>query len=176
MKLVDFIVTKIKDSALLERIERELETFLTIYRYPKVALAFVSPYIPIRKKLDLITKIASKLSFSKNTISILRVLARMHALSSLDKLIKELRSKRYSMLGIRMVEVVLPSKDFSNLEKEIASLLEKKLGRCDISFRYDPNIIGGFVIKVGSYLFDASFRNEFEKMKVAMRRVLEVTL
>ena len=73
--------------------------------------------------------------------------------------------------GISQVEIVtaceLPEKQI----KEITATVEKYLdGRSlEISTSIDPDLIGGFVVKVDSVILDASVKNELKKLRLKLR-------
>ena len=56
--------------------------------------------------------------------------------------------------------------------KEIKSNLKKTLGRqVDVETSVDPDLLGGFILRVGSRLYDSSLKTKLEDLKIALKEV-----
>ena len=66
-------------------------------------------------------------------------------------------------------QVTLPGAPSPELEREIAARLEEKLGRTVIaSYRVDPDLLGGAVIRVGDRTLDGSVRRRLGDLRRAL--------
>ena len=55
---------------------------------------------------------------------------------------------------------------------KIKSQLKKSLGRSvDVETSVDPALLGGFVVKIGSQLYDSSLKTKLEDLKLALKEV-----
>ena len=56
--------------------------------------------------------------------------------------------------------------------KEIKLNLKKTLGReVDVETSVDPDLLGGFIVRVGSRLYDSSLKTKLEDLKIALKEV-----
>lgn len=56
--------------------------------------------------------------------------------------------------------------------KSLKTNLKKSIGKdVDIETQIDPDLLGGFVVKVGSRLYDSSLKTKLEGLKLAMKEV-----
>jgi len=54
-------------------------------------------------------------------------------------------------------------------EADLRAMLEKKVGaKVDIDITVDPELIGGFVAKIGSEVYDASVSGKIEKFRESL--------
>ena len=55
---------------------------------------------------------------------------------------------------------------------KIKSELKKALGRkVDVETSVDPALLGGFVVKIGSQLYDSSLKTKLEDLKLTLKEV-----
>lgn len=71
-------------------------------------------------------------------------------------------------------EIVVAREADAGLRAEIVGALERRLGKSVLpSFRTDPEILGGVVIRIGDQLYDGSLRKRVSTLR---RRMLDVGL
>ena len=61
----------------------------------------------------------------------------------------------------------------SNRQKKIARLIQKDLSthlkrKLKINYTYNPDLIGGFKIKIGSIMIDTSIKNKLKRLEKMM--------
>jgi F-type H+-transporting ATPase subunit delta len=68
-------------------------------------------------------------------------------------------------------EVTVASEPAPELQREIVASLERKLGRTVVaSFRVDPGILGGVVVKLGDRVIDGSLQRRVSDLRSRMMR------
>jgi len=69
-------------------------------------------------------------------------------------------------LGVHQAEVTtareLSAEDKATLLAQVAELAQ---GRVDASFKLDPSILGGVVVRIGSKVYDGSVLGRVERLK-----------
>ena len=115
-----------------------------------------------KNKVALITTAGS----SDLTGKVLEVLIRNHRINQMDVVVEALTELVNAELNIAIADVRAAHK---LSEQELAQLrkkLEQKAGRrVEVRLTTDPSLIGGFVAKIGSEVFDASVVGKIHKFR-----------
>jgi len=153
-----------KEEKILQDLSKLKLLFQTFYK------AFSLIGDPIYKdsiRFDFIEKIGKKERFDKLTINFLKVLATKKRLKVIDNIIEKYQELNYSSQHIEKIEVVsvveLTKKQILEIEEFFKKNFHKKVW---IDNTIDADIIGGIMIKVGSVIFDNSFANKLNRLKL----------
>jgi F-type H+-transporting ATPase subunit delta len=69
-------------------------------------------------------------------------------------------------LGIRQAEIVTARELSAEEQKELIADVSKLAGaEIDASFKLDPAILGGTVVRIGSTVYDGSVRGRLDRLK-----------
>ena len=131
--------------------------------------AILSPLITKEDKKDILFKIAEQNNFSLTSKKFIGFVANKNRLFFLEKIIKsflnivshdkgELKAKLVSSKELTAEEQKKIKNDFS---KDLKSPLI-------IDYKYDPGLIGGLVIQVGSIMVDTSIKTKLKKLETKM--------
>ena len=127
---------------------------------------FANPGIEMQAKFRIAHAIASRLGLSDLTGKVLEVLIRNHRVNDLASVVDALATMINDQLNVAIADVRSAHK---LNEQEIAQLrktLEQKFGkRVEVRVTTDPSLLGGFVAKVGSEIFDASVAGKIHKFR-----------
>ena len=130
---------------------------------------YANPGIDLTAKLQITTTIAKKLGLSDLAVKVLEVLIRNHRINDIDGILDALAAYVNQQLDIAVADVTSAHK---LSEPEIAQLrttLEKQAGRrVEIHLSVDPTLLGGFVARIGSRIFDASVVGKIEKFRQSL--------
>jgi F-type H+-transporting ATPase subunit delta len=130
---------------------------------------YANPGIELDAKFKITHAIASRLGLSDLTGKVLEVLIRNHRINDLDSVVDALASMINEQLNIAVVDVRSANK---LTEQELAQLrktLEQKLGkRVEVRPEIDPSLIGGFVVRIGSEILDASVVGKIHRFRVSL--------
>ena len=59
----------------------------------------------------------------------------------------------------------MSSSELENIQKELSENFTSKI---ILEYKYDPSLIGGLIIQVGSIMIDASIKNQLKKLEIKM--------
>ena len=131
----------------------------------QLMLALANPVVRPSIKLKVLEEVF-KSRVNSETMQFLKFLVEKNREDLLDHIAKIFLELRDEQLGIVNVEVSTAmdfTEDQVNLFK---NNLEKFLGKkVRLSFKIDPDVIGGFVAKVDDTVFDASLKHQLELLK-----------
>ncbi|WP_428303661.1 ATP synthase F1 subunit delta [Lacipirellula sp.] len=135
---------------------------------PRVGEIFSSELIDSDEKVGMLDRILGKQA-SPKTLNLLKVMARHERLGLLRDVAKAARKMWQQRSGRIPVELETANELDATLEKEILTAFGGVLGADPIvTQRVNPELIAGFVIRVGDRVYDGSVRTRLEKMRLAM--------
>ena len=130
---------------------------------------YANPGIDTASKLAITQTIATKLGLSELAVRVLDVLIRNHRINNLDAILAALAAYIHAAENVLVAEVRsahhLQPAEVSSLQ----STLEQRFGkRVELELTTDPTLLGGFVAKVGSEIYDASVVGKIEKFRASL--------
>jgi F-type H+-transporting ATPase subunit delta len=148
----------------------ELEKFEQMRRTASdLQEVYANPAIDVDAKFKVTHAIASRLGLSDLTGKVLEVLIRNHRINQLDAVVGALEHMVNEQLNVAVVEVRSAHK---LTEQELAQLrktLEQKVGkRVEVHLETDPALIGGFVARIGSEVYDASVVGKIHRFRESL--------
>lgn len=130
---------------------------------------FANPAIPAAGKVEFLDKLNQKLKLQKELRNLLAVLINNNRIGQVSEVAQAWRRQLQQQLGIRQAEIVtareLSETDRNSLVAEIGKLAG---ARVEASFRLDPSILGGTVVRIGSTVYDGSVRGRLDRLKEAL--------
>jgi F-type H+-transporting ATPase subunit delta len=99
----------------------------------------------------------------------LEVLVRHHRINDIDAINDALQAYVNKALGVAIAEV-RSAKNLTPEEiRDLADTLSKKVGKkVELDIRTDPKLLGGFVVKIGSEIWDASVIGKINKFRESL--------
>ncbi len=151
---------------ILDSVSKDVELIASALKAnPQLGRVLSSPVIKPQVKLSIMDEIF-KSKVSRETIQFVHFLvekSRENLMPVITNLFLDLRDEK---LGIVNADVKSPmplSKDqIEELKNKLENYLNKKV-RC--SFQIDEKMLGGFLVKVGDTVFDASMTHQLELLK-----------
>ena len=159
-----------KESSVLDIVENQMKSIKKLLRdssdFREILL---SPTIEKEDKKNAIYAIADKNSFSKILKQFLGFVAVKNRLFFLDKIIESFLNLVSNNKG-ELKAKFISSKQLSNEEqKKIQDELSKDFkALLNINYEYDPNLIGGLIIQIGSVMIDTSIKTKLKKLEKNM--------
>jgi len=127
---------------------------------------YANPGIDLETKFKLTHTIANKLGLSELTGKALEVLIRNHRINDLSAVTEALAQYINDQLGIAVADVRSASRLSESEVADLRKALEKKVGkRVEVRVSTDPSLLGGFVAKIGSEVYDASIVGKIHKFR-----------
>ena len=129
----------------------------------------LSPTITKEDKKEVIFLIADKNNFSKTIRKFLGFVANKNRLFFLEKIIDSFLSLVSKNKGELKVKII-SSKELSlDEQKKIQDDLSKDFkSSLNLDYKYDPNLIAGLIIQIGSVMIDTSIKTKLKKLEQNM--------
>jgi len=153
-----------------EALVDELESVVTdvIARDPRIAEVFGSQLIGGDEKTEMLDRIFGGQA-STTTLNLLKVMARHKRLSLIREVARVARKLWLARSGRVPVQLETANQVDPALQQEILNAFGRVLGRDPIvTNRVNPDLIAGFVLRVGDRVYDGSVRTRLEHMRHGM--------
>ena len=125
-----------------------------------------NPAIPGDRKRAVLDGVAQKMGIARQVRNFIAVVTDHRRLPLLAEILKELQQELNDRMGIADAEVVsareLSGDEAKALEAEIAKLTGKHVRA---SYRRDPSLLGGALVRVGSTVYDGSVSEQLERIR-----------
>ena len=159
-----------KENSELDKIENEIESLKKLLNdssdFKKMIL---SPTVLKDDKENVILKIAEKNNFSKTSKKFLCFIANKNRLFFLNKIIESFLNLVSKSKGELKVKLISSKKLSIEEQKKIQNELSKDLkSPLNIDYKYDPDLIAGLTIEVGSVMIDTSVKTKLKKLEKNM--------
>ena len=162
-----------KENLELDKVENEIKVLkkLLIESFDFKEM-IMNPTISKEDKRNVIFKIADQEKFSATLKKFLGFVTMKNRLFFLNKIIDSFLSLISNNRG-ELKAKLISSKELSQTEKEN---IQKELSRdfksqLDIEYKYDPELIAGLIIQVGSVMVDTSIKTKLKKLEKNMLEV-----
>lgn len=130
---------------------------------------FVNPAVPAVQKVAILDKLNAKLGLQKELRNLIAVLINNDRIGHVAEVAAAYRKILQEQLGIRPAEITtareLGKEEQDKLVAEVGKLAGAKI---DASFKLDPSILGGTVVRIGSTVYDGSVRGRLERLKESL--------
>ena len=151
-------------------IDRQFADFLATWDgSDELRTFFVNPAIPALQKVAILDKLNAKLGLRKELRNLIAVLIDNNRIGHVAEVAPSYRQLLQEHLGIKPAEIStareLSAQERAELVAEVARLAGTKI---DATFKLDPKMIGGAVVRIGSTVYDGSVRGRLERLKEAL--------
>ena len=148
-------------------IDRQLADFLATWdASAELREFFVNPVLPAVEKVKFLDKLNLKLGMHKELRNLLAVLIDNDRIGQVREVAEAYRRQLQEQLGIRQAEIVT-ARELSEKERGalVAEIVKLAGARVEASFKLDPSILGGTVVRIGSTVYDGSVRGRLDRLK-----------
>ncbi len=137
---------------------------------PEFAEVVSSPLISKAKQASFMGVIADRARFNKLTKNFLGVLVQNRRLDALPGIINAYKKIIAKKSGQIEVSVETSVKLTASQSKEFKKKIEKALGSAVfVEEKITPEIMGGVIVTIGSYMIDDSVRRKLERLGAALK-------
>lgn len=137
----------------------------TIEKSKELQSFFASPIIDVKKKVSIALEIFK--DFSPVTKSMLQLIIKQGRESQMQNIAQEFINKVEDMNGVQRITITsasaLSSENISNILK--SSELVNHDNKFDVKSIINPEILGGYILRVGDQQVDASVKSKLSKLK-----------
>jgi F-type H+-transporting ATPase subunit delta len=159
-----------KDQSRLPQVHEELADFVAATRdVPELRALLENPEIDHRTKQAALGELlAGGEELVRNFLLLLIEKGRAAELEEITREFESLVAAEEKRLAVDLTTAYELSDDDA---KQILAQIEKQSGRqVEATRSVDPNLIGGFVLRAGSMLVDASVRGRLERLRQDLKR------
>jgi F-type H+-transporting ATPase subunit delta len=130
---------------------------------------YANPGIDLDSKLKITRTIAQRLGVSELGGRVLEVLLRNRRINELGAIVEALAAMIRQATGTLAAEVRAAHRLSSDEEAALERTLEAKFGKkVEVTVTTDPTLLGGFVAKVGSEVYDASVAGKINRFRESL--------
>ena len=137
----------------------------TIEKSKELQNFFASPIIDVKKKIEIALEVFK--NFSPVTKSMLQLIIKQGRESQMQNIAQEFINKVEDMKGVQRITLTsaieLSSENISNILK--SSDLVNHDNKFDVKSIINPEILGGYILRVGDQQVDASVKSKLSKLK-----------
>ena len=162
-----------KESSTLDKVENEMRNLSKLLNEsPDFKKAILNPLVTKEDKQSVLFEIAKRNNFSLTSKKFLGFVANKNRLFFLEKIIGSFLNLVSNNKGELKAKLVSSKELTTEEQKKIQDDFSKSLkSPLNINYKYDPGLIGGLVIQIGSIMVDASIKTKLKKLETKMLEV-----
>ncbi|MCA1732175.1 MAG: ATP synthase F1 subunit delta [Acidobacteria bacterium] len=135
----------------------------------QLANLYENPGVSSEQKLRVTREIAGRLGIDALSVRLLETLVHHHRVNDLEAVLEAWKAMINAALGIEVAEVRSAHELNESERSELKKALETKLGhQVELRVETDPALLGGFVAKIGSEVWDASVLGKISRFGEAL--------
>ena len=160
-----------QEESQLDKIEKEAEEFRKlINKNHDINFLVKNPLIGKKEQVTSIKKILQISDFSKLFQNFIELIANKRRLFFIEKILDSFENLKINKKGEIKANLIsskeLSGKELDNFKKELATSLKSKM---IFKYKYDPSLLGGLIVQIGSVMVDTSLKGKLRRLKEAMR-------
>ena len=134
--------------------------------------AMGSPVLEVDAKKLALEKLFSK-DLTPSFINLLKLLADRNRIGLLDAVLERLLELYRDQRNIALATVTSASELTEEQQSELVTKVQALAGseNLELNLQVDPNLIGGFIVKVGSKVIDASLAGQVRRLGLSLSKV-----
>ena len=167
-RVVKVLINKLpKEEEILIKVSDDLKLVQNLFRKNKDFRNFLmNPSISFEDKKKLIEDLAKKAQFNEVLVEALEYIVKSNKSNSLKYIADEFSFEIEKFFATVKGEIITAFPIDEKLVNEIKEKIEKKLGKkVEFETKQDPSIIGGIIVKAGSYILDSSIKTYLQKLE-----------
>jgi len=157
----------------LKSVEKDVAKLKKIFVTSEPLKAALSnPVFAIEDKVSVVREVAKKAKASKLLTNFVCTAAQNRRASEIPAMFRAFEKQVALKRNSQTAQITSAKKLTSAELTKIKSELKKALGQTvDVETAVDPALLGGFVVKFGSRLYDSSLKTKLEELKLALKEV-----
>ena len=159
-----------KENSELDKIESEMKSFGQLLREsPDFKEMILSPTISKEDKKNVIFSIVEKNNFSQNLKKFLGFVVLKNRLFYINNIIESFLNLVSNNKGELKAKLISSKKLSEDEKKKIQNDLSKDFkSSLKLNYIYDPDLIAGLIIQIGSVMIDTSVKTKLKKLEKNM--------
>ncbi len=166
-KVVKVLLNKLpKEEKTLLKVADDLELLQFLYKKNKDFRNFFSnPDISYEKKAEFIEKFSKEQKLNEVVVEAIKYIIKVNRANILKVLASEFKFEVEKFFATLKGEIISAYEIDEEDINEIKAVFEKKIGKkVEFEVKQDPSIIGGVIVKAGSYILDASVKSYLKQL------------
>ena len=167
-KVIKFLLKKLpKEEEILIQTLDKLTTIQSLFKKNREFKNFLlNPSVPVNDKLKLIEVLDNQINLNEPIKEVLIYLITENKVKVLKVIADEFKFEVEKLFSTVQGEIITAYPITDELVLNIKQTVEEKLGKkVEFTIKQDPSIIGGVIVKAGSYVLDASIKNYLQKLE-----------
>ena len=159
-----------KENSTLEKAEDEMKNLNKLMCENSSFKEFIlNPMISKEEKKKVLFKIAEQNNFSLSSKNFMGLIANKNRLFFLEKIIISFLNLVFNSKGQLKAKLVSSKELTTEEKKKIQDDFSKDLkSPLNIDYTFDPTLIGGIVVQIGSIMIDTSIKAKLKKLETKM--------
>ncbi len=155
----------------VEQIESELQAFAHMVKSSReLHDVFASPIISNEQKSKVLAALVERTKPSQTTANLLRVMLNNYRLQHIEAVYEQFKRAMNERRGQVSAEITsaapLTQADKDLLSRKLTEVTGKKV---ELTYKTDPEIIGGIITRIGSIAYDGSIRTQLQTVKQRLK-------
>ena len=160
-----------QEESQLDRIEKEAEEFKKlIKKNDDINFLVKNPLIGKKEQVTSIKKILQISNFSRLFQNFIELITEKRRLFFIEKILDSFENLKISKKGEIKADLIsskeLSGKELNDFKKELATSSKSKM---IFNYKYDPSLLGGLIVQIGSIMVDTSLKGKLRRLKETMR-------
>jgi len=139
---------------------------------PEFRHAMGSPVLEVESKKSALEKLFSK-DLSPSFLNLLKLLADRNRIGLLDSVLERVLELFREQRNIALATITSASELNEDQQAELLKKVQVLAGtdNLELNLKVDPDLIGGFIVNVGSKVIDASLSGQVRRLGLALAKV-----
>ncbi len=156
----------------VDKVINQAKSLLSLWNEsPELSEAMSSPVLEVESKKAVLQKLFAK-QVTPSFLNFLKLLADRHRISLLNSVLERLLEIYREQRNIALATV---TSAYELSEDQQAELLKKVqliagTNKLEINLKVDPDLIGGFIVSVGSKVIDASLSGQVRRLGLSLAK------
>jgi len=148
-------------------LDRQFQDFLATWDGSvELREVFLNPAVPAAQKIAVLDKLNAKMGLQRELRNLIAVLINHDRIGAVHEVSIAWQTEMQERLGVRQAEIVTARELSEGERTELVAGVRKLAGSLiEPTFKLDPAIIGGTVVRVGSTVWDGSVRGRLERLR-----------
>lgn len=157
----------------LKTVEKNLASFKKMYAgNVELRRLAESPVFKTEDKVAALTAVAKKAKYNALTTQFIGIVAENRRASDLPSIIAAFEDMVARRRGSQVAKVTSAKKLTASELSSIKAQLKKTTGRSvAVETVVDPDLLGGFVVRIGSRLYDSSLKTKLEDLRLTLKEI-----
>lgn len=171
LRYAQALIELAEEAKSLNSVEKDLKKLDALFENNDALKAAVnSPVFATSDKVNALIAIAKKAKFKALTVQFIGIVAENRRADQMPAIIRAFNDIVARRRGSEVAKVTSAKKLTTAQVTSLKSNLKKSLGRpVEVETSVDPELLGGFVVRVGSRLYDSSLKTKLEDLRLTLK-------